>query len=199
MKNMYWNKTTILIGLMLIFFWGTQSCKYNTALSETEKENYLTKGKIISSNLFGVLLKAVSNSLKNDGVVATIDYCKLNAYPLTDSLAKVHKAHIRRTSHKVRNLKNTPDSLEQVVLQTYLKQHKKLEETPEILVQQADKVHYFAPIFVAAPCLKCHGKINTDISKVAYTAIGNAYPQDRAINFEAGAIRGIWSISFDVP
>lgn len=158
--------------------------------------SYLAKGQQIASRVFGVLSSEVSKSMKANGVAATIAYCNEQAYPITDSLAAVYQAHIKRTSHKVRNPENAPDSLESIMLEKYLTlQEKGMEMSPKV-VQQGENMHFFAPILLAQPCLTCHGMVGETLDKNDLAVIQQHYPDDQAIGFSAGELRGIWSIRF---
>jgi hypothetical protein len=64
------------------------------------------------------------------------------------------------------------------------------------LLARNNDVRYFAPIFMKGQCLKCHGSLGADINDTTYAIIKEHYPNDQAIGFEEGELRGIWSINF---
>ena len=45
-------------------------------------------------------------------------------------------------------------------------------------------------------CSKCHGDVDSEIAPADLALIREAYPADEAVNFEAGSLRGIWSLTF---
>ena len=46
-------------------------------------------------------------------------------------------------------------------------------------------------------CLTCHGKPGETIPTNLAKKIEELYPDDKAINFEAGQPRGMWEITFN--
>ena len=63
----------------------------------------------------------------------------------------------------------------------------------EIVEQDGQKVFRFMKaIPVMKPCLNCHGeKVNPDL----YKTIKKYYPQDQAIGFKLGQLRGAFTLS----
>jgi len=45
-------------------------------------------------------------------------------------------------------------------------------------------------------CEKCHGKIGSTLKEADYASIKSLYPEDMAIGYKTGDLRGMWSISF---
>lgn len=158
---------------------------------------YLARGKEVTDLLFSKLSSEVSTRMQRDGLEKTLDYCKMNAYPITDSLATLFNVSIKRTSHKIRSHLNSPDTLEREILNQYLsQQEKKIVLEPVIVSSFQGKIRFFAPIYLAGPCAKCHGDIQQDIKEDNYTFLKKRYPNDQAVGFSAGDLRGIWSVSF---
>ena len=47
-----------------------------------------------------------------------------------------------------------------------------------------------------ANCLVCHGTINETVTIKMDSIIKSLYPNDKAIEYSEGDLRGIWSITF---
>jgi len=166
-------------------------------LSEKEQKDYLQKGQMIAQSSFAALSGRLMSAIEQGGVPHAVKYCNTAALPLIDSLSKVHKASIRRTSLKVRNEKDAAQGWEKEVLVQYqalIYEGKK----PSPIVKKLDqkRVAFAAPIFVAQPCLKCHGKLGETLNAQHYTTIKQLYPQDQAIGYVESDWRGMWSITF---
>ena len=186
---------------MYIFFLGACSMQTgssdSTTLSSEEVETYTKKGQEIALATFQVLSTKLKATMKEGGVQKAVNYCNVAAYPLTDSLSRVHQATIKRTALRLRNPKNTPDTLAQRLLNAYsqdLEQQKALKPIVEQL--SSGKVAFFAPIIAQGPCLKCHGTLGKELALEDYAVIKTLYPEDQAINFQAGDLRGMWYIEF---
>lgn len=169
-----------------------------TALTEAEADSYRARGKTIAQATFGALSGQLMQAVQEGGVPHAIDYCHLSAYPLTDSMAQAMQAHIRRTALRYRNPQNAPTEAERRILEAFQAQLAASKGTPKPVVeaQGPDSVSFYAPIMLAEACLKCHGEVGTDIAPDDYALIQTRYPDDQAVGFATGDLRGAWSITF---
>ena len=166
-------------------------------LSEKEQKDYLQKGQMLAQQSFAALSARLMSAIETGGVPHAIQYCHTAALPLVDSLSKAYKANIRRTSLKVRNPQDTPLDWEKNILQSY-QQELTAGKRPTPLVKVLDKkrIAFAAPIYMAQPCLKCHGKLGETLNEQHYAAVKKLYPADQAIGYVDGEWRGMWSITF---
>jgi hypothetical protein len=165
-------------------------------LTDLEKEQYLAKGKEIIVKTGETLTKELKAKISEGGIETAINYCNVAALPLTDSIANLYAVKVRRVSDKIRNPANTPDSLESLVISDY-KTSLSLEEPLQAkLVNENGSIRFMAPIILNDLCLKCHGTPNENISSTDRDFILKAYPQDQAIDYKVGELRGIWSVTF---
>jgi hypothetical protein len=166
-------------------------------LSESERSVYLEKGKTIAGATFAVLSSQLQSAMQEGGVGSAIEYCQVNAYPLVDSLSKVHNAAIRRTTLKVRNPDDQPTELEREILEAYARKDAAGEQIgPMVRALKGQEVIFFAPIRTNAFCLQCHGVPGQTLSEENYALIRRHYPEDQAIGYQDGDLRGMWSIRF---
>lgn len=193
--------TTVAAGLLLL--WTACTQKENQPdtippLSQQEQETYTHKGKEIAAATFATLSGRLQQAMKEGGVPNAVDYCKLMAYPLVDSLSKVHKATIRRAAIKVRNPQNAADSYEKDALDLYASQvERSATLSPTVKLIDSHTVAFYAPIMIQPLCLNCHGTVNEELSPENYGVIQSKYPADQATGYKAGDLRGIWSIRFE--
>jgi hypothetical protein len=189
----------VLIFLIIILF-TVVSCqseeekKQQALMKEfTEVGNSIAKASFES--LSGNLKAAARQSA--GGIANAIQFCNMNALPLTDSLSKTFNAKIKRSSLKLRNPANQADSLEAYMLDLYTQilRMKKPMVGKTLLANNGD-VRYFAPIMLKSQCLKCHGTVGQDIKDETYAIIKEHYPNDQAVGYQEGSLRGIWSINF---
>lgn len=168
-----------------------------TELSIEAQQQYRQQGKRIAQATFGALSSQLMQAVKAGGVPNAIEYCNLAAYPLTDSMAQAMQAHIRRTALRYRNPQNAPTEAERRILTAFQAQMEN-GETPKPVVeaQGPDSVSFYAPIVLMEACLKCHGEVGEQISPDDYALIQQKYPEDQAIGFATGDLRGAWSITF---
>ena len=180
-------------SLLLLYSCGQREQKYSPEIMHAALE----EGNFIAKESFKALSGELKQKVAEGGIAAAIDYCHLKAYPLTDSLSKEFMVHIKRSSFKLRNPANAPDSLEAIVLKEYEELLNNGEDIQPIVEQDGKAIRYFAPIVLNAPlCLNCHGEVGKFINENDYALIKAAYPSDKAIDYELGQLRGIWSIEF---
>ncbi len=157
---------------------------------------YIAKGKEIASSTFVTLSSNLQKAMKAGGVSNAINYCNLNTSPIVDSLANQHQATIKRTSLKIRNPNNIPTPSELTQLQLYQKQTETNKKLKPVIKEKNGQISFYAPIHVMPACQKCHGKIGKTMLEEDYKIIQQFYPNDKAINYSTGELRGMWSISF---
>lgn len=173
--------------LVLILF---SQCN-NNELSKEEIDKYTQAGNKISSDTFLALSKKLKEKMQEGGPKEAIPYCNLKALSITDSMAQSYDVKIKRTSLKIRNSKNQPTKRETEIL-------KQFDSIKFPLVEKHEgKVNYYNPILVQPLCLKCHGEQGTTLDSTAQITLKELYPNDQAINYKAGDVRGIWSIRFE--
>lgn len=149
--------------------------------------------KAFSSDLKSVLKTA----MKTEGPIKALAVCNMQAGPIADKNSASSAWNIARTSLKVRNENNAPDVFESAILHQ-LETRKaagedlKTMEYAEV-VQEGDKTvyRYMKPIPTAGLCLTCHGsKLADDVSD----KVNELYPNDKATGFNAGDIRGAFTL-----
>ena len=190
----------LTIGALLFIFVACQSGgEGKDALDQNNTEtDHLKAGANIAQSTFKVMSGELKAAMKKGGVQNAIEYCNVNAYPISDSLADFYNANIKRTSLQFRNPLNRPDSSEIEVIVAYKESLLSGEPMKPMVKVENGKSHFYAPIVTQALCLKCHGIPGIDIGDSDYSFIKSKYPNDMAIGFAEGDLRGIWSISLDV-
>ncbi len=192
-------KIKLLLPFMIIaislFSCQSKEKQEESKSSELDKAVYLERGQKIAGATFTALSSKLQAAMQEGGVVHAIEYCNLAAYPLVDSLSKVHQATIRRTSTKVRNEKDTPTTAELAVLEEYQKMAEEGEALKPIVKElNQEYMAFYAPIRINASCLQCHGKVGETLLEENHALIKELYPNDKAIGYSDGDFRGIWSI-----
>lgn len=164
---------------------------------ELDSAYYLQLGDSISTVTGKTLAGNLKKAMQANGVHGALEFCSVQAYPLTDSLSTLYNVAIKRTSHKTRNAANTATELEQSQLQAYLNSN---QLKANLFVDEANnQVHYYKPITVNNEvCLKCHGAVGTNIADNDYSYIQSIYPTDKAVDFNLNDFRGMWSLTFKI-
>jgi cytochrome c553 len=128
------------------------------------------------------------------GTIEALEFCNIQAMPLTDSMAVHYNASIKRVSDKNRNPNNKANAEELKYIAKFKTQMAAKEEIKPVTIDKGNKIQFYYPIETNTMCLQCHGKeIKPEVAK----QILKLYPRDLAIGYGENEVRGIWSITFD--
>jgi cytochrome c553 len=162
-----------------------------------QEKNYTEKGLAYANNTKKVLGKNLMGTIQKKGTVAALSFCNERAYPLTDSLANVYNAEIRRVSDQPRNPNNKASTSELEHIKSFKNAIASGEKYDPIVVEGEEKINFYYPIVTNSMCLQCHGKIEADIQPEVVNILKSKYPNDKAVGYTTNEVRGIWSIAFD--
>lgn len=185
----------LFLPILLAALWAGCQGENRNALTEEEQAKYTRTGQDIVQNVATVITTAVTKSLNDGGVGRAAQYCSYIAIPMVDTLAANHGVKIRRTSDKIRNPKDAPTEREREVINQFL-QEKAAGKELKPLVEAIDPhtVAYYQPILIQPLCLTCHGVLGETMTEENYGFIKYLYPDDQAIGYALGDVRGIFSL-----
>lgn len=206
------NKLKVLLGLGFLFliFLNLYSCNSsNNDQEETSKEDsmevamnnnqidYLAEGQKIAAAAQGVLGKNLMNAINTGGTEYAVEFCNVEAIPLTDSMAGVMNASVKRVTDKTRNSKNLANNEEMAVIKT-MKGEMINGKTPKSQMREINgkMVGYYA-IITNQMCLNCHGKKDVNIEPKTYRKIRSLYPLDKATGYKINELRGVWVVEIN--
>lgn len=144
----------------------------------------------------GTLINALSATIDSAGIKDAIGYCNLNANLLVKDIATDYGVDIKRTSLKLRNPNNEATTDEKLILEYYASQHEQGENCQGELGKVEGIYKYYHPIYVMENCTACHGIKGETLNKKAAKKLQDLYPNDQALGYEAGDLRGMWVITF---
>jgi hypothetical protein len=186
----------IVVTCILLFSNCFDNSKSKEASKDIVEKDYRAQGQEIAAKTFTALSTNLQKAMQEGGVAKAVKYCNLAASPIVDSLQIVYNANIKRTSLKIRNPNNRPTDNERKQLQEFQDQLKKGEALSSKVVKKDNLINFYAPIQFMTMCGKCHGKVGKELKKEDYDIIQELYPLDKAINYQNGDLRGMWSITF---
>ena len=134
------------------------------------------------------LKKTLVNAIKNKGLVGAVEQCNIEA-PIISQNLSTKNLKVSRIASKNRNPKNKA-TLEQEQVLKFFEQEIALGKSPKNLykvVEIQDSMQYLKPIVTGKVCLAFHG---SNVSSGLKAKIKKLYPNDLAIGFEEGSLRG---------
>lgn len=167
--------------------------------SPKEQIHYLEQSRATAQSFMHALGGTLKSLLDNAETENAIIVCKQIAPALAADYSKDGWI-VRRVSLKSRNKSlGVPDTWERRELEGFDRHHLSGEPTDELemsaIVDEADGLwfRYLKAIPTQPMCLQCHGKAE-DIPDGVKTILANEYPNDDAIDYSVGEIRGAISI-----
>lgn len=189
--------------LLFLLSFSFASCDVNPSettksdaqeIEKTNEPDYLKIGQEISTEAQKVLGGNLMKAINNGGTEHAISFCNINAIRLTDSTALALNAKIKRVTDLPRNPKNKGNKKE---LEYILKLKPKGEDYKPFVQEIDDKMVGYYPIVTNALCLKCHGTEKNDIDSKTLAKINALYQSDKARNYAANQLRGLWVVEMD--
>jgi len=141
------------------------------------------------------LLTRLRAEMEQGGALAGVEVCS----QVAPRIAMDHSTEgrvVRRVSLKLRNPMNAPDAYERGVLERFAMLQDRGElpaEWAEVMPDGGGTLRYLRPIVIAQPCLACHGDPAT-IDPAVRAAIAERYPEDEAVGYRLGDLRGAVSV-----
>jgi hypothetical protein len=140
--------------------------------------------------------------LEAAGPDSALAFCADSAQALT-ARYQLAGVDVHRTSLRVRNPSNAPDSAEVRVL-GYLAGLKTAGTLPTEFVEvrrSGDgirELRYYRPVTIAAGCLNCHGAVEA-IKPSIRAVLAERYPEDAAVGYAEGDLRGVVAARVGLP
>ena len=187
-------KVLLFIGFAFLLL----QCGYKIVQKDNSlKEIIGNKSQISSDSLHDyasetkrLLMKNVGQKIAMGGAEMALDFCNIEAMPLTKSMSDKYGLKISRVSDKMRNPKNIANAEELKLIEQYKKQLL----AGETLKPVRTETHYYEPLVTNGMCLQCHGEVAKNIQPKVANKIAELYPNDLATGYKENEVRGLISI-----
>lgn len=183
-------------AIVMLFLILIVSCtEKKVEISENQISGMRTTAMDFMKDLKGILI----NQIQTNGILQAVSVCSDTAQLLTNNFGVQKGVYIKRVSLKSRNVNNVPDDFEKLILNKFslMQQNNELNSDTEYaeIVEEGEfkYLRYLKPIIVQAECLNCHGSENEILPEVKQL-ISQAYPDDKAVGYKIGDLRGAVSV-----
>lgn len=192
--------TVALLGTSLSAMAMSSSDKVasNVELSPEATEANLNEARSLMKAFGGELKPELQKAMKEGGPVHAVGFCHSKAPQIALDLAEKSGWTVTRVSLKPRGAMANPDAWETQVLNNFEKLKaegqpvQKMEFSEVVHVGDEAKFRYMKPLPTGEVCLKCHG---ANVAEPIKAAIAKFYPDDKAMGYKQGDIRGAFSFS----
>jgi hypothetical protein len=135
--------------------------------------------------------------MSTEGPEAAVNVCAKEAHSIADDTSQRAGLEVGRTALRVRNAQNAPDDYERAQLERFLAAAARgenaaaMEAVDVVSIDGEPHMRYMKPIIMDGPCVICHGKA---IAPTLKATIDRVYPDDEAVGFSEGEIRGAFTV-----
>jgi hypothetical protein len=168
----------------------------STAVAQDAK-SLAGEGKGIIQGFASELVTELKKGLKAGGPIEAISMCNTKAMPITDKHSAQSGWTVKRSSHKLRNPANKPDTFEARAIKEFQVRQANGEMAKDLVmtmttIENGQKTFRMVKaIPTGEPCLACHGE---NIKPEVAAKLTSLYPADQATGFKMGEMRGIFSL-----
>lgn len=185
-------RVSVLIGLLLtISAWG---CATPDLAVPADRTGKLKEDSLKIFAEFQTRLKTeLMTALKQGSPVTAISRCREASPGITAAMSRQGVLKVRRVSLKPRNPAHTPDSFEKGVLENWRKELASGRSPQPVAQREGVRFRVMKPIVITVNlCLRCHGPLES-IDPAVRERISRDYPDDRAVGYKNGELRGAFS------
>jgi hypothetical protein len=167
-------------------------------LAQEAPQERIAASRAMSAQFAGELKEALTREMAASGPLGAVDVCKALAPKIAAGAEARTGWQVARTSLKTRNPANAPDGWETEVLQAFAARRVAGEDPAKMetwaIVEEAGnkRFRYMKAIPTASLCLTCHG---TNVDPDLRAHLDELYPDDAAVGYNEGDIRGAFTIS----
>ncbi len=161
--------------------WLETSLEMMTETQRAQQELVAGATNAMFSEMMGELMAA----LDSGDTSSAIGVCKEKAPDVVASVSEQYGLQLGRTSHQLRNPANVAPEWSAEYVDNRI-------DTPVYLVGPQGELGVLLPIIMKAECQMCHGPAE-EIDEGVMAAIAVDYPNDQAVGFVEGDLRGwVW-------
>jgi hypothetical protein len=163
-----------------------------------DTDTRVVASRAVTQEFMQSLKGALQQAMKDGGPVSAIAVCNQKAPAIAATMSAQKGWRVARTSLKIRNPENVPDSWERATLEVFELRLQQGEDPQtmeyyEVIKQEGMPVfRYMKAIPTGEVCLACHG---AQIDAGVAAKLKELYPTDQATGYKAGNIRGAFTIT----
>ena len=169
----------------------------NGAVAEPSQQELELEAQAVATEFQANLKAALISGMSTGGPLKAIPVCRTDAPEISQQLSNGDWT-VARTALKVRNPDNSPNPWQREQLEAMVQGLAAGEKPADLTVSEirsgdeGSHFYYMQPIITGKICLECHG---SQLSPDVQDALDKYYPEDQAVGFTEGELRGAFSFS----
>lgn len=156
------------------------------------------EAKALVKQFGGTLKPTLLGAIKSDGLTHAVTVCAVEAPKIAQDLSDQSGWQIKRVSLKPRNTLNAKaDAWEENILRQFEQRQAKGESAQSLVYSEVvgQQFRFMKAQGVEPLCLNCHGQ---NVAPELKQALSHYYPDDQAIGYSLGQVRGAFSLIKDL-
>ncbi|MGD8375331.1 MAG: DUF3365 domain-containing protein [Acidobacteriota bacterium] len=158
---------------------------------------HLDRARVAADTLGSRLMSTLMRELQQGGPAGAVQVCSEQAQAIAEDLSR-DGLTVRRVTLRPRNPKDAPDPYEEVKLLDLEAARAGGEMPPElyeeVTLEGVHQLRYLRPLTIRRPCLGCHGDPE-ELAPGVREMLQELYPEDRALGYAEGDLRGAISVT----
>lgn len=166
-----------------------------TAPAQPPDLSWVPEARQVAQSVPPRLLAVLQEEIARGGPEGAVQVCRDKAPALAREASEKSGWAIRRVSLRNRNPRAVPDAWERAALDDFdrraaVKEPSGSLERADVVVENGQPMRrYIRALPTIDLCLQCHGTAER-VSPAVKARLQNLYPDDRAVGYQAGEIRG---------
>jgi hypothetical protein len=160
------------------------------ATASAQEASWIDQSRLAARDFSSSLRRRLQEGLQQ-GPEQAIEICHHEASVIAQQTGTRYDRLVSRSSDRVRNSANQPDTLDQKIMESFRARLATGESAAalEFIEDRGEAGTTFAkPLMMDAVCLLCHGE---NLAPNIAASIDRYYPDDQATGFKLGELRGI--------
>jgi len=170
---------------------------FSAFYAQAQDDELLKQSRNLSLSMLKELGGKLQSAMAEGGAINAIGVCNLQAPAIANRVSTDNQVKVSRVGTRARNpIMGVPNAWQAKALAEFevgLSRGDKpadMEFSETVAKPDGGKeFHYAKPILMQPMCLSCHGN-SEQISAEVKAKLSELYPNDKAINYEAGQLRG---------
>ena len=179
---------------------------FSAFYAQAQDDELLKQSRNLSLSMLKELGGKLQSAMAEAGAINAIGVCNLEAPAIANRVSTDNQVKVSRVGTRTRNpIMGVPNAWQTKALaqfETGLARGDKpadMEFSETVSKPDGGKeFHYAKPILMQPMCLSCHGN-SEQISAEVKAKLSELYPNDKAINYQAGQLRGAVVLTRPTP
>jgi hypothetical protein len=173
--------------------------------AQAQDSDMLTQSRAVTQAMLKELGQKLQSSMAEGGAINAIGVCHLQAPDIANRASTNNQAKISRVGTRARNpVMGVPNDWQAKALAQFdaaLARGEKpadIEFAETVNTASGKEFHFAKPIVLQPMCVSCHGSPD-QISPEVKAKLSELYPNDKAVGYQPGQLRGAVVLSRSAP